>query len=276
MSNLQYNNILRNIAKRLLRSSSSRLLNRVGSFKNRHKGESCYIIGDGISIKYFDLKSLPSKITIACNYSIFHNEINSLNLKYAISYAPFFHKAFLGGYSKEQIEILKLTSKLTKQKIDELSEVDFFSHVTNFPFLRRKNCYYLMDHIPLGLDDAIHEINNFKNVIESSIVLAIYMGFDDINLLGFDYLHDPSTSHHWYEKGKGVVTNVKTKEKKFIESVKKFANISSITVDSQAQVTKHIYYQNIAGTRPAFKENVELASKEVLDSLAIFNDYKIY
>ena len=61
MSDPRFKNIFRNTAKKLLRFSSKALLERVIGFRNLHMGESCYIIGDGISLKYFDLKSLPQK-----------------------------------------------------------------------------------------------------------------------------------------------------------------------------------------------------------------------
>jgi len=266
----------RKVGKEFVRYAAKPILAKVKNFKDIHKGESCYIVGDGISLKYFDFKLLPPKKTIACNYSIFHKEIKLLDLNYCITYAPFFFKSILGRYSKEQRDILNLTSKMTKLKIDEFNKTKFFAHITNYPFLLNKDCYYLLDHLPLDYYDNIQNINSFKNVMESSIVLAIYMGFRDINLLGFDYIHDPSRSHHWYEKGKGVETGIKTVQKSFLESAKELANISSITVDSKAQVINHISYEDLTGAKPMYRENIELASKNFLNTLSTFDDYNIY
>ena len=36
-------------------------------------------------------------------------------------------------------------------------------------------------------------------------MLAIYMGFTHIYLVGCDYTHVPARNLHWYEKGQGVI-----------------------------------------------------------------------
>lgn len=57
---------------------------------NKHEGESCYIFGDGISIKYFDLNKFNDKISIVGNYIPFHNDFEKLNAPYCVMSAPFF------------------------------------------------------------------------------------------------------------------------------------------------------------------------------------------
>jgi len=267
---------IKHFTKEFIRFGSQPVLSKIKNLKNIHKGESCYIVGDGISLKYIDFSLLPKKKAIACNYSIFHKEITSLDLLYAINYAPFFFKPQFGVYSKEQKEVLSITSKLVKNKIDQLDKTNFIFHVSNFPFLLNKNCYYLFDKMPTSSHDDLKNINSFNNVIQSSIVLAIYLGFTDINLLGFDYTHSPSRSHHWYEKGEGVITNVQTPQKNFLLLAKEFADISSVTINTKAQVINHIFYKDLTGSDPLFRENIELAPKYFLDAQSIFNDYKIY
>ena len=45
------------LIKKILFKVMDPILSRVSSLKNHHAGESCYIIGDGVSIKWFDLAS---------------------------------------------------------------------------------------------------------------------------------------------------------------------------------------------------------------------------
>ena len=49
---------------------------------NKHKNESCYILGNGASIKYFDLKKFNDKISIGIGPFDYHVDFDSLNIKY--------------------------------------------------------------------------------------------------------------------------------------------------------------------------------------------------
>ena len=54
---------MKNVLKNLLVPVANPLLSKVHRYKNAYKGQSCYLIGGGISIKWFDLKEFS-------NYSI--------------------------------------------------------------------------------------------------------------------------------------------------------------------------------------------------------------
>ena len=43
------------IFKKVLYKFAHPILSKVSRFKNKHQGETCYLFGDGVSIKYFDL-----------------------------------------------------------------------------------------------------------------------------------------------------------------------------------------------------------------------------
>ena len=51
-------------------------------FSNRHKGETCYIFGDGPSIKWFDLRLFDDHPAICCGMIPFHKDFNKINIKY--------------------------------------------------------------------------------------------------------------------------------------------------------------------------------------------------
>ena len=53
--------------KNFLFKVANPILSRIYSLKNYHKGESCYIFGDGVSIKWFDLSSFSDKPVISLN-----------------------------------------------------------------------------------------------------------------------------------------------------------------------------------------------------------------
>ena len=55
------------------------LKEKFGKLKNKHLGEECYIFGDGVSLKYFNLNKFNDKPSIVSNNFIFHKHFNKLN-----------------------------------------------------------------------------------------------------------------------------------------------------------------------------------------------------
>ena len=62
--------------------ASYKILEKNKQFKNIHKEESCYIFGNGASLKYYDLKLFDDRISIGCGALFCHNDIKKIDLKY--------------------------------------------------------------------------------------------------------------------------------------------------------------------------------------------------
>lgn len=43
------------VKKKIIYNIASPILSKIRTLKNKHEGETCYLFGDGASIKYFDL-----------------------------------------------------------------------------------------------------------------------------------------------------------------------------------------------------------------------------
>ena len=71
---------MKQILKQVLGNIARPITNRVLSFKGSHKGESCYIFGDGISIKWFDLDAFPEKPAFTLSCLPFDKQANVLNI----------------------------------------------------------------------------------------------------------------------------------------------------------------------------------------------------
>ena len=80
------NNILRNLLPIIARP----LLSKFHQYKDAHKGETCYLIGDGASLKWFDLALFNDRIAIPCGFLPWHKEFNELNTPYLILAEPFY------------------------------------------------------------------------------------------------------------------------------------------------------------------------------------------
>ena len=71
------------IVSSILKSILALFFNAEGLFKQirgKHKGEECYIFGDGLSLKYMDLSFFSDKPAIACNNFIFHKDFKKVDL----------------------------------------------------------------------------------------------------------------------------------------------------------------------------------------------------
>ena len=53
-------------------------------FKDIHRGETCYILANGGSLKYYDISKLPKRDTITCSYALIDKRLNSMNVKYFV------------------------------------------------------------------------------------------------------------------------------------------------------------------------------------------------
>ena len=107
--------------------------------------------------------------------------------------------------------------------------------------------------------------------------MAIYMGFNEIYLVGCDYTHNPARSMHWYENGNGNCLPNKDFEinRLFFCIAKEFIDITTITLDGTSDYLNSVTYKEYTGHDPVYKENIELIDKRYLKTLATFQGYSI-
>jgi len=260
--------------------------NNLKSYKGIHKGEECYILGDGISLKYMDLSILKDKILIGLNNSIFHNQINHTNAKYFIEIEPYYFYPFfdIARYFLNthplMINIWNPVARLYKKKIKENKYIHFLSKKNQFAFSNRENIIFLDQK---SLNKEVYQELDVKNLetmkgsLKTAISLAIYMGFEKIYLLGCDYLTTPSLSRHWYEKGKGIIGPELHDNYffSFYNDVKKYIDINLITVNKRHSRIKHLNYYEFFKVKEEFKENHLLMEKKYLDRFRQVKYYNI-
>ncbi|MFC1535274.1 hypothetical protein ACFL7M_18145 [Thermodesulfobacteriota bacterium] len=159
-------------------------------------------------------------------------------------------------------------------------QINFFTHLSNYPFLSKfhSNISYILDKLPGGLGNNLNNFNYYKGSFRAAIVLAIYMGFERIYLVGFDYTHSPARNKHWYEKGKGIITRQDGYQKEFIQTAREYADIITVTLDGKSKHLKYITYKDLTGIDPVYRENNQLVrSNKYLNALSNYaNAYKVY
>ena len=274
-------NLLNNLTfvKKIIFQISKPILNPILSLKNIHKGESCYIFGDGISIKWFDLKEFTNKPVFSLNKIAFHKQSNFLNLKYSLFIEPFYFYPYFWDRDKATVE--ETGKKFFKNNIQEKfrdiigqqNNTTFFVNLSNYPVLRNPKINYLFQLIHDEESNFLRECyqnneNIFKGSLRSAISLAIYMGFDEIFLVGCDYTHQTTRSHHWFEKGYGKIKKQPKYQENFLNIANKYAKLTTITLEGSGTFLKSKTYKEFTGKEPSFKENYDLMESSMLNILS--------
>lgn len=271
-------NIRRNL-KGILGAIAKPELGRIQRFKDIHKSEACYIVGDGISLKWFELDAFPTLPSFALSYLFFHKQASALRPTYGILSEPYyFYPYFRLPWPPRTMWRNRVQAEY-RRLIDLHSEVNFFVNLSNFPVLRRRNVVCLYRSIPnaqFSTDCLTNDEECFHGSLRTGISLAIYMGFTTIYLIGCDYTHCPSRSLHWYEKGRGVVGEHPAYNQTFFSLAEKYANVTTITLDGGSDVLPHLTYEEFTGRSPFFRENTELAERHHLELLSSWPGYKVF
>jgi hypothetical protein len=275
-----FGNKIINISKAIFFELAQPELKKIQRFKDIHRGESCYLMGDGMSLKWFDLKNFSNKVSIGSGSLIpFHKEFKLLNMRYLMLLEPFwFFPAFwTDNFTKSTS--MPCISKAYGEIIKNNQDKQFFLNLSNYAVLRSNNLTYMFRAIKdkrLASDFITNRINAFQGSLRASILLAIYMGYDHCYLVGCDYTHVPSRSLHWYEKGQGIFFAHENYNKDFFEIAKEFIDITTITLDGTSEFINSVTYKEHTGQDPVFRENTELIAERYLNVLATWSGYKIF
>lgn len=273
------------------------------NLKNTESG-SCYIFGDGVSIKYYDLLAFSNLPSISLANISLHNSSKFLKLRYSLLCDSFsllpqkkYHDLWrmLKAYSSSNpnssdqsyrsTQYSKALSILSPAKLlnlirvsypdllldnnDVLLNANFITHCSNYYFSKSlNNAFYYNSHAKLHND--IHDYldknlhNPYKSSLNFSIYLAAFLGFKKIYLVGCDYQDLEPRNGHWYEKGDGTKINYSKKKNNFIEIMKTFIEIKIITFQHSFE-ENYISYKDFTGKDLEYRENTEIIRKEKID-----------
>lgn len=186
-----------------LSEEDQRLLARNVRFKDQHKGQRCFVIGNGPSLKTQELSPLADEITFVTNAFWKHPIVGQWQPTYYCIKDPVFF---------EESEGTRIFFENLNARIDTCT---FFVHLfVKDTILRRKllppeNTYYLLtqgwiyEEIYSSVDsfDLIRAIPGMPLVSQLAVTLAIYMGCSPIYLLGLDHdwLAHGGLSHYFFE-----------------------------------------------------------------------------
>ena len=272
-----------NLSNKILFQLTKSIIKRNKRFKDIHKGESCYIFGNGSSIKYFDLEQFSDRVSIGCGILFMHNDFKKLNTKYYYTGHPLFYYPYWRNNYSHSLEKNVLGS-IYKSKIYEHSDIEYFISLTNYLGLRGKNINYLYhyDEPFNGKEgwDFSGKFTFMESALSGMLGIASYMGFKDIILVGCDHAASPKMRGHFYEYGKENINNKKfIYTEKPLLAINEYVNLRTVTIndDFKGDLVEAISYRALMGRKLNYKENNEIIESSELLALDKTNmNYRIF
>ena len=258
----------------------SSTLSRNTKFKNKHKDETCYIIGNGGSLKYMDLSLFSDNITIGINHLCLHKDFKKLDVRYyAVVESFFLYPYCKNPYTKKyQVNIL---GDLFRRSFPQDKEINLFVSLTNILGHRLKNINYLY-HFGRRIPDVKNKnisgaFSFMSGGLHAGIGLAINMGFKKAILVGCDYTFTPIANGHFYSKGHPRRSNKGNNNYQdlFNES-KELIELSVITDQGSSNILPYQTYEEFTGKRLKYHENTEIVNAEYLGMLRKAVELKQY
>lgn len=163
-------------------------------FKNKHKGERCFIAGLGPSLNFVPLDKLNKEIVFMCNRSWKCPDIKE-TYYVAESRALFYVHA--DRIAKYDVPVTKFLPSSSRDLVKSWSgEVVWYNHNSSM---------YGDNEFPLFSHDTNEICHTGFNVMYIQMQLAAYMGFDKIYIVGVDFDYKEGYAHveHAYGGGYG-------------------------------------------------------------------------
>jgi hypothetical protein len=271
-----------NLINKILLNLFSTSIKKNTKFKGVHKGESCYIFGNGSSLKYYDLKLFNDKASIGCGALFAHKDFKDLNLKYYyVAHPLFFYKFWKNPYSKRYEK--NKVGEFYRKKMTLFPETQYFTSLSNYFGIRGDNINYVyhfgqVDELIVG-----SQMDEVFSMMEGSMMgmigVALYLGYTDITLVGCDYTFSPKMHGHFYERGPEKSSQGPAFLGKTLNLIKDKVTLRTITPNEEfgGNVLPSITYKELVGDDPVYKDNNKILSEEDLkeiDSMGM--EYKIY
>ena len=167
-------------------------LDRNAEFKNKYEGKRCFIIGNGPSIKSIDFSKLADEYTFTVNQLPRNPEYEKLNTNFHVwADERFFNLDEKCPEDMEILDVMKRVNTASNKPVVFYKDVAY-EMVNKFHLDKELNIFYYQqssfEHSDLANAniDFTKLVPGFGTVIHYIILLAVYMGFKEIILLGCD------------------------------------------------------------------------------------------
>lgn len=256
------------------------LLHRNRRFENRHAGQSCYVFGNGASLKGMDLACFSDRVSIGCNSLFLHKDFDKLDCRYYVLPAAFLFHRYRKYYGRLYRNYM---GDLFRENVLAHPGVSFFTSLSNWIGLRAANLYYIHHFGSRGWDFEhvrLHKQFSFmQGAMYAMVGLAYCMGFTSITLVGCDYAFSPRYGFHFFEQGLGqkIEDDGAHYGGDFFGECAKLMDFSIIVPDGvRSELMPQVAYATHAGKPLMYRENAEIVSQHDLRLLAKQGYYNIF
>lgn len=158
-------------------------------FKNLHKGERCFILGNGPSLNSQDLTLLENEYVFTVNQISRHKDFEYIKPTYHFWADPiFFHLDPINKEDAELLEKMKMVNTVDNHPICfyeyEANELIKKYNLDNELDIRYYKCGEQFADINKCDIDMSKIMPSFSTVVHYAIAAAIYMGFSEIYFMG--------------------------------------------------------------------------------------------
>tara|TARA_A100001015_G_scaffold312073_1_gene416539 strand:- start:180 stop:1028 length:849 start_codon:yes stop_codon:yes gene_type:complete len=275
--------------KKLVKFLFNKKLKKIHKLKDLEKGKTCYIIGDGFSLRSYDLKFFKKYDSISLSFLPFHKEFDYINCKYCLLIQPYFFygptwSAASTNPPKKHFWNNKIGKYFKEKIINRYKDKIFITHLSNYFLLKNnKNNYFILNKFnDEGFDEflKVKNLNPWEGSLKAGILFAIYLGYKKIYLVGCDYADNPITVGHWYEKSieKQLSENESLKQfdenlKHFFDSLNDIIDIKIITSHNNQNDKRFVSYEKHSGLSLKNNERNQLIGEETLSILKCYAGY---
>lgn len=205
------------------------------SLENKYAGERLFILGNGPSLKNQNLLKLKDEFTMVTNNFYLHDDASEILPDFYCWVDP---NMYNGNTSLADLQNLD----------NKISKTEFFFRLRAKKFIeskslfKNKNIHYIVN------DSYLNDTLNFNfdldgcipgtvNVIHTCLILAKYLGFSEIYLVGVDATMFMPVQEHFYELSKN--------EKKSLEKYDESLFYTSYMFKSYKILRKYFMKDNI-------------------------------
>lgn len=186
-----YNFSLKVKYKKNINIKSEELLNHNRKFKDRYKGKRCFIVGNGPSIKQQNIQKLQNEIVFVCNEFIRYEQFKTIMPKFYLLMDPLYFT--FKKSNKQDANFIQMIASMEHMSSPPSLWIplEMLQKIKIFGWDRGLNIHYINNK--LAFWDGYIEDFDFTRlipgmycVVHYAIMLAIYMGFSEIYLLGVE------------------------------------------------------------------------------------------
>ncbi len=243
-------------------------------FKNIHKGKRCFVVGNGPSLNDEDLSLLENEYVFTVNKIANHPSYESMRSNYHFWADPAFFN--LSPDDKDDMELLKRFEAIKTDKVDPVCFVSQFGYdmVKRFELDKKLNVRFFYSDLYFrdgeNKDiDFTRPVYALETVVQFCIQMAIYMGFEEIYLLGCDNTYIVGIIESLLEKDVSSYSyKVDESEKRFIKKTaeqRKDGGVES-SFSSCARML-HLYRELYKYCSNRNIKLVNCSSKTIIDSI---------